>query len=174
MSQPIFPTDAVRTAVAAFPLPQFMPRVRREVNAMDAANARQFEHWQTAGRVSSGPVPVYDVMPNVSRTTDRSYRSQPRFDVQGERGVGNPFFDKYDAVSDSRNMARELRGTVYEDKNNGYAAESVSIMERNMESRWMDPAVQARDAVAWADVGEVLRPRMDDIRQVYHRTGGKS
>jgi hypothetical protein len=162
MSQPNV-SDSNRSAV--FPLPQFMPRMRREVNAMDAANARQFEHWQTAGRVTSGPVPVYDVMPNTSRTTDRSYRSQPRFDVQGERGVGNAFFDKYDAVADSRNMARELRGTVYEDKSNGYAAESVSIMERNMESRWMDP-VQGRE-VTWAEAGEALRPRMDDIRQVY-------
>ena len=88
-------------------------------------------------------------------------------DPDAERGVQNPYFDKYDATADSRNMTRELRASVYEDKNTGYKAESLSIMERNMESRWLLPVAPAQNA----GVVEELRPQMDDIRKVYHPLG---
>ncbi len=108
MSQPVYPTKESDQIRAAFPMPQFMARTRREVNPIDAINARQFEHWQTAGRHgtynrpdTAQQAPFYDVMPNNSRTSDRSYRSQPRFDPNLERGVQNPYFMKYDATSDS-------------------------------------------------------------------------
>ncbi len=168
MTQPVYPRSS--SASAAFPLPQFMPRTRREVNATDAVNARQFEHWQTNGKHGvyqrhdmNQQVPFYDVMPNSSRSNDRSYRSQPRYDVEAERGVQNPYFNKYDATSDSRNMARELRGSVYEEKHTSYAAESSSIMERNMENRWFLPGGPPMPA----PVVEELRPQRDDIQIVY-------
>jgi hypothetical protein len=148
--------------------------MRREFHPTDTINARQFEHWQTAGRygVYNRPdmkqqAPFYDVMPNASRTNDRSYRSQPRFDAEAERGVQNPYFAKYDATADSRNMTRELRASVYEDKNTGYKAESASIMERNLEHRWLLPVAPVQQA----GVVEELRPQMDDIRRVYHPHG---
>jgi hypothetical protein len=171
MSQPSYPTRGTNQQRAAFPMPQFMARTRREIDSTDAINARQFEHWQTAGRHGTynrpdvnQQVPFYDVMPNSSRTTDRSYRSQPRFDPDLERGVQNPYFMKYDTTSDSRNMTRELRASVYEDKNNGYQRESDSIMERNIEHRWLLPVAPVQQA----SVVDELRPKMDDIRLVYH------
>lgn len=174
MSQPIYPDDSSRSVAAAFPMPQFMPRTRREFHPTDTINARQFEHWQTAGRYGVYNRPdmnqqaaFYDVMPSASRTNDRSYRSQPRFDAEAERGVQNPYFSKYDATADSRNMTRELRASVYEDKNTGYKAESTSIMERNLEHRWLLPT----GLIQQAGVVEELRPQMDDIRQVYHPHG---
>jgi hypothetical protein len=124
MSQPAFPHEKTDRRKAAFPMPEFMPRTRREVTPSDSINARQFEHWQTAGRYSTfnrpdlhQQAPFYDMAPSASRTSDRSYRSQPRMDPDEERGVQNPYFDKYDATADSRNMTRELRASVYEDKN---------------------------------------------------------
>lgn len=174
MTQPISPDDSSRSVAAAFPMPQFMPRTRREYHPTDAINARQFEHWQTAGRhgVYQRPdlgqqAPFYDVMPSASRSNERSYRSQPRFDAEAERGVQNPYFAKYDATSDSRNMTRELRASVYEDKNTGYKNESQSIMERNLEHRWFLPVAPVQQA----GVVEGLRPQMDDIQQVYRPNG---
>ncbi len=174
MSQPVFPNERTTQRTVAFPLPEFMPRTRREVAPSDSINARQFEHWQTAGRygVFNRPVlqqqaPFYDMAPSASRSNDRSFRSQPRMDPDADQGVQNPYFDKYDATTDSRNMTRELRASVYEDKNTGYKAESLSIMERNMESRWLLPVAQAQNAAVVDD----LRPQMDDIRKVYHPLG---
>lgn len=176
MTQPIFPHETAERIAAAFPMPQFMPRTRREVNPSDSINARQFEHWQTAGRYGTmnrpdihQQAPFYDMAPGASRTSDRSYRSQPRMDPEAERGVQNPYFDKYDATADSRNMTRELRASVYEDKNTGYKKESLSIMERNMESRWLSPLTHSDTPPLGAM--EELRPQMDDIRRVYHPLG---
>ena len=174
MSQPVYPDDFTRTVSAAFPMPQFMPRTRREFHPTDTINARQFEHWQTAGRHGTynrpdmnQQAPFYDIMPSASRSNDRSYRSQPRFEVDGERGAQNPYFGKYDATTDSRNMTRELRASVYEDKNTGFKHESSSIMERNLEHRWFLPVAPVQQA----GIVEELRPKMDDIRLVYHPSG---
>jgi hypothetical protein len=173
MAQPVFPDQHTISAYEAFPLPQFMARSRREVDPIDAINARQFEHWQTDGKygVNDRPdmnkqAPFYDMLPNDSRMNDRSYRSQPRFEVDGHRGVQNPYFDKYDATFDARNMTRELRASVYEDKNTGYLKESEKLLQRNFDNRWLNPTVVKQQAEA----AEMLRPKMDDIRLFYKNT----
>ena len=56
------------------------------------------------------------------------------------------YFDKYDTSSDSRNMTRELRSSVYEDKNTGYTKESNKLLERNFDSRWLDTTVMKQQA----------------------------
>lgn len=76
MTQPIFPDDHTRANISAFPHPKFITRTRRETNTIDTVNARQFEHWQTAGKTYNRPdlnkqVPFYDVMPNNSRGNDQ-------------------------------------------------------------------------------------------------------
>ena len=170
MAQPVFPDNHTISAYNAFPLPQFMTRTRREFDTKDTVNGRQFEHWQTDGKydVYNRPdmnqrAPFYDMLPNDSRMNDRSYRSQPRFDNDGHRGVENPYFDKYDAVFDARNMTRELRASVYEDKNTGYLSESEKMLQRNFDNRWLNPTVVTQQAKA----AEQLRPKMDDIRLFY-------
>jgi hypothetical protein len=173
MAQPVFPDNHTISAYNAFPMPQFMARSRREVDAIDVINARQFEHWQTDGKydIHNRPdmnkqAPFYDQLPNDSRTNDKSYRSQPRFDASGHRGVQNPYFDKYDATFDARNMTRELRASVYEDKNTGYLKESEKLLQRNFDNRWLNPTVVKQQAEA----AEQLRPKMDDIRLFYKNT----
>jgi hypothetical protein len=60
-------------------------------------------------------------------------------------------------------MTRELRATVYEDKNTGYLKESEKLLQRNFDSRWVNPTVVKQQAEA----AEQLRPKMDDIRLFY-------
>jgi len=170
MAQPVYPDRHTISAYEAFPLPRFVTRTRREVDATDAINARQFEHWQTDGKYGvmnrpdvNSQAPFYDMLPNVSRTNDKSYRSQPRYDVDAPRGVENPYFDKYDATFDARNLAREVRASVYEDKNTGYLQESRMLLQRNFDNRWLNPTVVSQQAEA----AEQLRPKMDDIRMYY-------
>lgn len=170
MTQPVFPDRHTISAYEAFPLPKFIPRTRREVDATDAINARQFEHWQTDGKYDiynrpdlNKQAPFYDMLPNDSRMNDRSYRSQPRFEVDGHRGSQNPYFDKYDTVFDARNTTRELRASVYEDKSTGYLKESDRLLERQFDNRWVNPIVVKQQAAA----AEELRPKMDDIRTFY-------
>ncbi len=173
MAQPVFPDRHTISAYNAFPLPQFMARSRREVDPIDAINARQFEHWQTDAKYGTmdrpdvnKQSPFYDQLPNDSRMNDKSYRSQPRFDTEAHRGVQNPYFDKYDATFDARNMTRELRASVYEDKNTGYLKESEKLLQRNFDYRWLNPTVVQQQAKA----AEQLRPKMDDIRLFYKNT----
>ena len=171
MAQPVYPDNHTISAYEAFPLPKFIPRTRREVDPIDAINARQFEHWQTDGKydICNRPdmnkqAPFYDMLPNDSRMNDRSFRSQPRFDVSGHRGGQNPYFDKYDTAFDARNTTRELRASVYEDKNTGYLMESERFLQRNFDNRWLNTTVIQQQA----KVAEELRPKMDDIRMFYH------
>ena len=171
MAQPVYPDTHTISAYNAFPVPEFMARSRREIDTIDAINARQFEHWQTDGKygVYNRPdmnkqAPFYDMMPNSSRMNDKSYRAQPRYDATGEKGVQNSYFDKYDTTFDARNMTRELRASVYEDKHTGYLKESEKLLQRNFDNRWLNPNVVAQQAQA----AEQLRPKMDDIRLFYN------
>ena len=50
MAQPVYPDKHTISAYNAFPVPEFMARSRREIDTIDAINARQFEHWQTDGK----------------------------------------------------------------------------------------------------------------------------
>jgi hypothetical protein len=167
MAQPVFPDNRTISAYEAFPLPRFMARTRRETNPIDSINARQFEHWQTDGKYGTmnrpdvnKQSPFYDQLPNDSRMNDNRYRSQPRFEVNSDKGGLNPFFDKYDTSFDPRNMTRELRASVYEDKNTGYVKESEHLLQRNFDNRWIVPVS--------LETAELLRPKMDDIRMYYH------
>lgn len=170
MAQPVFPLPTVQDAIGAFPHPEFITRTRREVHPVDTINARQFEHWQTQGKHSyynrpdlNQQAPYNDMMPNSSRANAKDYRAQPRFNVSMERGSNNPYFDKYDATSDSRNMARELRGSVYEDKHTDFKRETEIMLTRNFDNRWMNPLVVEQQVKA----AEQLRPKIDDIQRFY-------
>lgn len=60
-------------------------------------------------------------------------------------------------------MTRELKASVYEDKNTGFQKESDRLLQRQFDNRWLDPTV----AVQQAKAAEELRPKMDDIRMFY-------
>ena len=61
----------------------------------------------------------------------------------------NPYFEKYDVASDSRNIVRELRGSVYEDVVNRGEEESRLLLQRTIGAY------------------ELMRPRMTDTSKMY-------
>lgn len=159
MTQPVYPIYPT----PAFPNPRLVPRSRNEGNVFDTVNARYFENWQTAGKYGTmnrpdlnKQAPFYDSMPDISRMSNKNYRSQPRYDVNADRGGMNPYFDKYATSYDARNTIRELRATVYEDKITGYIPESNKLLGRSMDKRWLTTE-QAKDQLntmkaTWSDI----------------------
>jgi len=168
MTQPVYPIYKVPDV----PYPEMVIRSRREASTRDTVNARNFEHWQTDGKylVQDRPDlaaqrPFQDFSPINSRMTDRSYRTQPRFDAEGHKFGQNQYFDKYDASYDNRNAVRELQAVVYEDKIEEGIRESSKLLRRNFDSRWL--ATEELDKITQTRL--VLRPSVDDIMKGYHK-----
>jgi hypothetical protein len=154
-------------------------RSRREVRTRDAANARNYEHWQTSARYGiydrrdPNAAPTFmDMQANAGRLDRRDNRPAPSFDPDGPQLVGNVFFDKYDVASDPRNVARELKGAVYETLEDRGIQESRRLLERTFQSRYtereqIEKAVQERLAA-----GMNLLPAVNDMTKIYRPVDG--
>lgn len=167
------------------PPPKMQLRVRRETDTYDTVNARQFESWQAAVPIVQGSSRIegngitlkpetYDMAPQSSRTDKRDYRqSQPYIPTAPSLAL-NPFFDRYDPTRDPRNMIREVRNAVYEEKEADRGLEeSKRITSRGYMSRWMPEGSSTDDLRASINAYEVMRPKVDDITTDYRATGGK-
>jgi len=152
-------------------------RVRRETNTYDTINARQFESWQTAapvvqgGTIADDPTqmrPVfYDMAPQNSRTDKQDYRQSQPFVANGPSLAMNPYFDRYDPTRDPRNMIREVRSVVYEEKEADRGlAESRRLVDREYVNRWLHEG-QEEDLRASLNAYEVMRPKVDTIDTTY-------
>jgi hypothetical protein len=163
MSQPIFPINKV-----FFMPPQEMSlRSRREVSTRDAANARNYELWQTDGKygIQNRPdlnkrPPLQDFQPINSRFLEKNYRTEPRFDQSGHQGGQNSYFDKYDSAADSRNAVRELQSVVYEDKD---THSTKTFLMRSMDNHYFN----TDQLQALAETVESLKPLRDDYQKDY-------
>ena len=83
-------------------------------------------------------IPYMDMSPINSRTDQRDYRQSQPFVAGGPDLAYNPYFDRYDPVTDPRNAVRELRSVVYEDKGGSRGEyESQKLLRRNFENRWI-------------------------------------
>ena len=160
------------------PPPQMQLRVRRETNTYDTINARQFEVWNSSAPVVQGGTiiddvtnmkPVfYDMAPLSSRTDKQDYRQSQPFVATGPSLAMNPYFDRYDPTRDPRNMIRELRSVVYEEKEADRGlSESKRLSDRGYLSRWMPEGTSLEDMKASLDAYEVMRPKVDNIADVY-------
>jgi hypothetical protein len=160
------------------PPPTMQLRVRREVNTQDTINARQFEALQTSVPVVQGGIiddpptqmkpAFYDMAPLSSRTDKQDYRQSQPFVANGPSLAMNPYFDRYDPTRDPRNMIREVRSVVYEEKEGDRGlTESKRIVERGYMSRWMPEGSSSDDLKASLQAYEVMRPKLDDITQNY-------
>lgn len=160
------------------PPPQMQLRVRRETNTYDTINARQFEVWNSSAPVVQGGTinddvtnmkPVfYDMAPLSSRTDKQDYRQSQPFVATGPSLAMNPYFDRYDPTRDPRNMIRELRSVVYEEKEADRGlSESKRLSERGYLSRWVPEGTSLEDMKASLDAYEVMRPKVDNIADVY-------
>lgn len=155
-------------------------RVRRETGTYDTINARQFEAWQGSVPIVQGgsegvqgegvqmKPQTYDMSPQSSRTDKRDYRqSQPYIPTAPSLAM-NPFFDRYDPTRDPRNMIREVRNAVYEEKGADRGLEeSRRIVDRGYMSRWMPEGSSVDDLRASLNAYEVMKPKVDDIAADY-------
>jgi hypothetical protein len=153
-------------------------RVRRETNPQDTINARQFEAWQgsvpvvqggTVGDDATNMKPAfYDMAPLSSRTDKQDYRQSQPFVANGPSLAMNPYFDRYDPTRDPRNMIREVRSVVYEEKEADRGlAESKRLTDRGYMSRWMPEGATQESMKASLQAYEVMRPKVDDIATDY-------
>lgn len=168
------------------PPPKMQLRVRRETNAEDAMNARQFEAWQASVPVVQGgyssdpanslPAVAYDMAPQSSRTDKRDYRQSQPFVANGPSLAMNPYFDRYDPTRDPRNMIREVRSVVYEEKEADRGLEeSKRLAARGYTSRWIPEGSSEDDLKASLQAYAIMRPKVDDITQDYRgSSAGKS
>ena len=166
MTQPVFPINTVHL----LPPQQMSLRSRREVSTRDAANARNYELWQTDGKygIQNRPdlnsrAPFQDFQPINSRFLEKNYRTQPRFDQSSYRGGMNPYFDKYDTAYDSRNSVRELQSVVYEDKDVEGLRATKSFLSRSIDNHYLN--VDQLKAIA--ETADTMRPLRDDFQKDY-------
>jgi hypothetical protein len=169
-------------AISAIPLPQFTPRSRREDTTRDTANARNLELQRSAAPIqqaffrpepstsSFAPrpgVPHNDQMGLASRNKPPVSTPAPMFDPAGPKLVGNVFFDQYAPEYDPRNVVRELRGSVKDDKSVRGIQESQRILSRGFSSRYVPEGYAEQNQLNSLDAFEQLRPKIDDSTKFY-------
>lgn len=156
-------------------------RSRREINTRDAANIRQFEHWQTDAPYLqmdrpdlSGARILSDMNPTNSRKLDGQQYLQNRPMKAGQDSFNNnPYFQGYAPEYDSRNAVRELRSVVYEDRFDRGVRESKQLLGRTFSTQWLEPTYVADNnlnTLNSLEAYEQLKPQMDDIEKSF-RTG---
>lgn len=160
-------------------------RVRKEYGTSDTINARQFEHWQTDMPVTQGGIiedpkvgggqslGYYDMAPLSSRTDKRDYRQAQPFIPNGPSLAENPYFDRYDPTRDPRNMIREMRSVVYEDKEGDRGLEeSKQMVQRGYINRWIPRGSDiAKETEASLLAYSIMRPKIDNPGELYRGQG---
>jgi len=172
--------------ISSVPLPQFYPRSRREDNTRDLTNARNIEIQRSAAAIqqsffrpepagstySIGPrpgVPYYDQLGMSTRNIGPISNPAPPFDPAGPKLVGNPFFEQYAPEYDPRNVVRELRGSVKDDKAVRGEVESKRILSRGFSSRYVPEGFAEQRQLNSLEAYEHLKPQIDDLTKEYRR-----
>jgi hypothetical protein len=79
----------------------------------------------------------------------------------------NPYFNKYDVASDSRNIIRELRGTVSEEVVDRGIRESQRLLQRTVDSRWVPQGFAAERGIDSLSAFELMRPKFNKMEKKY-------
>jgi len=177
MSVPI-PT----VTISNMPMPQFVPRSRREDNTRDITNARNLELQRSVAPIqqaffrpepsTSAFGPRLELKHNdqkalASRNKPPTSVPAPSFDPAGPKLVGNVFFDQYAPEYDPRNVVRELRGSVKDDKSSRGEVESQRILSRGFSSRYVPQGFAEQQHMNSLEAFEQLRPKIDDLSKQY-------
>ena len=88
--------------------------------------------------------------------------------IQTDSLSDNPYFNKYDVASDSRNIVRELRAAVSEDVVDRGIRESKLLLQREMDSRWTPQGFAAEKGIDSLSAFELMRPKMNNMVKRYH------
>jgi len=163
-----------------FQQPLQVTRIRKEYNARDQVNSRQWDffHATPPTITSSEEVkqhdgnPIYMDMNLIpTRINAVQYRVQPEYipdTKSGQYSVPPPFSQnaytqRLDSEgSDARNMIRELRGAIHENNTENQIEADRLLTERQFSDRWLSPkaAVDIQSLQAY----ELLRPKHNDWR----------
>ena len=111
-----------------------------------------------------------DMNPINSRTLDRNYQqNQPFIAGNGSKNqLGmNPYFEKFDVVTDPFNVARELRATVYEEKVDRGLMESKRMLTRTYTTRWLPDDYVEKKNLNTLQAYENLRPQFNNMSKTY-------
>ena len=171
------------------PKPQFVPRSRREESTRDTINARNIELYQSgpqiqqsffrpemSGSAGTGAgtalsprrdTSFFDQAPLATRVIPPISIPAPTFDPAGPKMEGNPYFDQHAASYDPRNVARELRGAVKEDKSDRGVAESQRLVSRGFSGRYVPEGYSEVEQLNSLQAFELLRPKIDDSMKSY-------
>jgi hypothetical protein len=152
-------------------------RSRREVNTRDAANVRQFEHWQTDGPAMQNDRPdvlaqpiLNDMNPTNSRSLDsKLYFQNATMKAGQDSFTKNSYFEGYAPEYDPRNAIRELRSAVFEDRFDRGIKESKKLLARNFTSQWLDPDYVEENNLATLKAYESLKPQMNIMEKDFHK-----
>ena len=154
--------------------PQFSLRSRREQPIRDVFNSRHYEHWTNDQPTSeqnfydaTKAAPHFDMNPINTRTVDRDYRQSQPYVVDGKKSFTNPYFQKFDATRDPRNVAREMQHAVYEYNAPRDQSVSQKLMSRNFEGLYIPEAEVKATYEKAVDIYAGMRPKLNDMKAVF-------
>lgn len=122
-----------------------------------------------------GAYTFMDMNPINTRTTDRNYLQNQQYvagNGESDQLGQNPYFDRFDVVTDPFNVARELRATVYEDKVDRGLLESKRLLNRTYTTRYVEPDYVAKNSLDTLNSYEDLRPRLNTMDKTYRKYNG--
>jgi hypothetical protein len=87
--------------------------------------------------------------------------------IQVDTLAANPYFDKYDIATDSRNVVREMRAVVNEDVVDRGVRESQKLIRRELENRWLPANYAEVQGIDTLSAYELMKPRTNNNEKVY-------
>jgi TPR repeat protein len=114
-----------------------------------------------------GAYTFMDMNPINTRTTDRNYLQNQQYVADANQLGQNPYFERFDVVTDPFNVARELRATVYEDKVDRGLLESKRLLNRIYTTRYKAPDYAEKNSLDTLNSYEDLRPRLNTMEKTY-------
>jgi hypothetical protein len=171
--------ESVQRSMPNFPPPCFTLRSRREGNTRDQVNSLHVEQWQTDGPWLQNDRPdisgqryFMDMNPINTRTSDRNYAQSQEYS-QGNGSSNqlgqNPYFDKFDVVTDPFNVSRELRATVYEDKVDRGLLESKRLLTRTYTTRYLPESYATLKNLDSLNAYDSLKPKLTNMQDTYRK-----
>ena len=122
-----------------------------------------------------GAYTFMDMNPINTRTTDRNYIQNQQYvagNGESDQLGQNPYFDRFDVVTDPFNVSRELRATVYEEKVDRGLLESKRLLNRTYTTRYVEPDYVAKNSLDTLNSYEDLRPRLNTMDKTYRKYNG--
>jgi uncharacterized protein YdcH (DUF465 family) len=140
-------------------LPANDPRRARLQQDLDTTN-QQIQQFQNTG--ANGALQTLRQQ-RLTVESEIGILQQQLYTLQLNTLADNPYFTKYDVASDPRNVVRELRSVVSEDKVDRGVRESRSLLKREFQHRWVPEVVAEQKGYDTLEAYEMMRPKLTDM-----------